>query len=54
MMSEAAAADRLRDLARQAAHLPPPSHRDPEAFHVKRAELAAALRRLAREIQEAR
>jgi len=39
--------DRLLELARQAARLPAPSHRDPEAFHVARSELAGQLRDLA-------
>ncbi len=45
----ASLADRLRDLAEAARKLPAPSHRDPEAFHLAKSELAAALRRLAAE-----
>jgi hypothetical protein len=42
-------AQRLRDLAAEAARLPPPDRRDPERFHIARSELAAELRRLAAE-----
>ncbi len=42
---------RLRDLADRIRRLPPPNHRDPEAFHVARSELAAELRRLAAETE---
>jgi hypothetical protein len=38
---------RVLDLADRARRLPAPSHRDPEAFHIARSELAAELRNLA-------
>ncbi|WP_198365121.1 hypothetical protein [Roseomonas sp. KE0001] len=37
----------IEDLARRLSRLCP-SHRDPEAFHIEKAELVHALRRLAR------
>jgi len=46
-------ATRLLALADRVRRLPPPSHRDPEAFHVARSELAAELRRLAAETEPA-
>ncbi len=38
----------LEALARKAERLPPPCHRQPEAFHEHRSELAAELRAVAR------
>ena len=46
-------AARLADLADRVRRLPPPSRRDPEAFHVARSDLAAELRRLAAEAEPA-
>ena len=33
-------AEALREIARRVRYLPGPSHRDPEAFHINRSELA--------------
>ena len=43
--------ERLEELARRVARLRP-SHRDPEAFHVEKSELAHELRRLAAEVRQ--
>lgn len=45
----ASPSDRLTTLARAVVRLSP-SHRDPEQFHEDKSEIAAELRRLAREI----
>jgi hypothetical protein len=37
----------LLDLADRVRRLPPPGHRDPEAFHIAKSDLAAELRRVA-------
>jgi hypothetical protein len=46
----AALAQRLRDLADRARRLPPPSHRDPNAFHEARDDLGADIDVVARQI----
>ena len=46
----AALAQRLRDLADRARRLPPPSHRDPNAFHEARDDLGADIEIVARQI----
>ena len=46
----AAIAARLRDLAQAARRLPPPNHRNPEAFHEARSDLGADIERLAGEL----
>ena len=46
----AAFAQRLRDLADRARRLPPPSHRDPNAFHEARDDLGADIEIVARQI----
>ena len=46
----AALAQRLRDLADRARRLPPPSHRDPNAFHEARDDLGADIDVVARKI----
>lgn len=46
----AALAVRLRDLAERARRLPPPSHRDPNAFHEARDDLGADIDVVARQI----
>ena len=46
-------AGRLFQLADAVRRLPPPGHRDPEAFHIAKSELAAELRSVAREAQRA-
>jgi hypothetical protein len=38
-MNSKGAAEELRDLASRARRLPPPCHRNPEAFHEARSEL---------------
>ena len=40
-------ADRLRAIARMVDRLPPPSHRDPECFHIARSEQAHEIRKVA-------
>jgi len=40
-------AGRLFALADAVRRLPPPGHRDPEAFHIAKSDLAAELRRVA-------
>jgi hypothetical protein len=42
---------RLLDLADQVRRLDPPSHRDPEAFHVAKSDLADELRRAAQDAE---
>ena len=42
---------RLLDLADQVRRLDPPSHRDPERFHLEKSELADELRRVAHDAQ---
>jgi hypothetical protein len=44
-------AGRLFDLADRVRRLPPPGHRDPEAFHIAKSDLAAELRRVAHAAQ---
>lgn len=44
--------ERLRDLADRARRLPPPSSRDPEAFHIARDELGADLEVLAATVKQ--
>ena len=46
----AALGERLRDLAARARRLPPPSHRDPNAFHEARDELGADIDIVARQL----
>ena len=46
----AALGERLRDLAGRARRLPPPSHRDPDAFHEARDELGADIDIIARQL----
>lgn len=46
-MSDKAAAQ-LMALAHRARRLPPPSHRDPEAFHIARSDLGAEIEAVAR------
>ena len=50
MSPSEALAVRLRLLAVRARRLPPPDHRNPEAFHEARDELGADIERLARAI----
>lgn len=45
-----AVAQRLRELAERARRLPPPSHRDPGAFHEARDDLGADIDIVARQI----
>lgn len=45
-----ALASRLRDLADRARRLPPPSHRDPNAFHEARDDLGADIEVVARQL----
>jgi predicted Zn-dependent protease len=45
-----ALAERLRDLAERARRLPPPSHRDPNAFHEARDDLGADIETVARQL----
>ncbi len=45
-----ALAQRLRDLADRARRLPPPSHRDPNAFHEARDDLGADIEIVARQL----
>jgi len=40
-------AGRLLALADQVRRIPPPGHRDPEAFHIAKSDIAAELRRMA-------
>ena len=47
MQGETKVAEELESLADQVCHLTP-DRRDPEAFHERKSEIAAALRRLAR------
>jgi len=42
---------RLLDLADKVRRLPPPDRRDPERFHLAKSDLAAELRRVAREAE---
>jgi hypothetical protein len=42
----------LRDLADRARRLPPPDHRNPEAFHEARSELGGDIEILARQIEQ--
>jgi hypothetical protein len=44
--------ERIRDLADRARRLPPPSHSNPEAFHIARDELGADLEILAATVRE--
>jgi hypothetical protein len=46
-------AGRLLELADAVRRLPPPGHRDPEAFHIAKSEIAAELRSVARDAQRA-
>jgi len=46
-MNAAAIAYELRDLADRARRLPPPNHRNPDAFHEARSELAHDIERVA-------
>ena len=46
----AALDERLRELAGRARRLPPPSHRDPNAFHEARDELGADIDIVARQL----
>jgi hypothetical protein len=43
---------RLMDLAEQVRRLDPPSHRDPEAFHITKSDIADELRRVAHDAQQ--
>ena len=45
---------RLLELAEQVARLPAYDHRNPHAFHEGKSEVAAALRKLARQLGPAR
>jgi hypothetical protein len=44
-------AGRLFDLADAVGRLSPPGHRDPEAFHIAKSDLAARLAALARDAE---
>jgi hypothetical protein len=46
----AAIAGRLRDLAQAARRLPPPNHRNPEAFHEARSDLGADIEHVASQL----
>ena len=43
-------AGRLRDLAQAARRLPPPNHRNPEAFHEARSDLGEEIERVANQL----
>ena len=43
-------AERLHDLAEAARRLPPPNHRNPEAFHEARSDLGADIERIAKQL----
>jgi hypothetical protein len=44
--------DRLLDLAAQLRRLDPPSHREPERFHIAKSELCAQIAALAHDARE--
>ncbi len=53
-MTPAEMADSLRDIARKARRMPPPSHRDPEAFHIARDEIGRTIEQLANSLSPPR
>jgi hypothetical protein len=46
-------AERLRELAEQVRRLDPPSHREPQQFHIAKSDLMHELRRVARDAESA-
>lgn len=53
-MNARAIAFELRDIAARARRLPPPNHRNPDAFHEARSELAHDIDRVADRIDNTR